>query len=182
MDSPADIISRSQLKRLQGNSSIKIDKDAILDNYIDVEYKDRLDAIEDSKEREKYKKKLIKEYTEGEYKDWFDGQINSLKDQLKKCEDALANAKSAAQQVTASNAIPSVITVGSASSSPNPAYTAIDNAQKKKTLLVVLKDINSAIQGVISVALLIHWPLPSEVTKFIDLYIALSSLINAIPG
>ena len=181
METESDIMARSQIKRLQGSSSIKLDKDAILDNYIEVEYKDRLDAIEDKKEREKYKKRIKKEYTEGEYKNWFDNQIASLNDLLKKCEDSLANAKAAATQVVASNAIPAVITVGAAST-PNPAYTAIDNAQKKKTLLCVLKDINTTIQGVLTTALLIHWALPQEVTNFIELYVALSSVINAIPG
>lgn len=181
METESDIMARSQIKRLQGSSSIKLDNDAILDNYIEVEYKDRLDAIEDKKEREKYKKRIKKEYTEGEYKSWFDNQIASLNDLLKKCEDSLANAKASATQVVASNAIPAVITVGAAST-PNPAYTAIDNAQKKKTLLCVLKDINTDIQGVLTTALLIHWALPQEVTNFIELYVALSSVINAIPG
>ena len=181
METESDIMARSQIKRLQGSSSIKLDNDAILDNYIEVEYKDRLAAIEDKKEREKYKKKIKKEYTEGEYKSWFDNQIASLNDLLKKCEDSLANAKAAATQVVASNAIPAVITVGAAST-PNPAYTAIDNAQKKKTLLCVLKDINTDIQGVLTTAMLIHWALPQEVTNFIELYVALSSVINAIPG
>lgn len=182
METESDIMARSQMKRLQGNSSIKLDNDAILDNYIEVEYKDRLDAIEDEKERKKYKKKIKKEYIEGEYKSWFDNQIASLNDLLKKCEDGLANAKDAATKVVASNAVPAVITVGSASSTPNPAYTAIDNAQKKKTLLVVLQEINIAIQGVLTTALLIHWALPSAVTNFIELYVTLSSIINAIPG
>ena len=182
METESDITTRSQMRRLQGNSSIKLDNDAILDNYIEVEYKDRLDAIEDEKERKKYKKKIKKEYIEGEYKSWFDNQIASLNDQLKKCEDGLANAKDAATKVVASNAVPAVITVGSASSTPNPAYTAIDNAQKKKTLLVVLQEINTAIQGVLTTALLIHWALPSAVTNFIELYVTLSSIINAIPG
>ena len=182
METESDIMARSQIKRLQGSSSIKLDNDAILDNYIEVEYKDRLDAIEDKKEREKYKKRIKKEYTEGEYKSWFDNQIASLNDLLKKCEDNLANAKAAATQVVASNAVPAVITVGSASSTPNPAYTAIDNAQKKKTLLCVLKGINTAIQEVLTTAMLIHWALPQEVTNFIELYVALSSVINAIPG
>ena len=181
METESDIMARSQIKRLQGSSSIKLDNDAILDNYIEVEYKDRLAAIEDKKEREKYKKRIKKEYTEGEYKSWFDNQIASLNDLLKKCEDSLANAKAAATQVVASNAIPAVITVGAAST-PNPAYTAIDNAQKKKTLLCVLKDINTDIQGVLTTAMLIHWALPQEVTNFIELYVALSSVINAIPG
>ena len=182
METESDIMARSQMKRLQGNSSIKLDNDAILDNYIEVEYKDRLDAIEDEKERKKYKKKIKKEYIEGEYKSWFDNQIASLNDQLKKCEDGLANAKDAATKVVASNAVPAVITVGSASSTPNPAYTAIDNAQKKKTLLVVLKEINTAIQEVLTTALLIHWALPQSVTNFIEIYVTLSSAINAIPG
>lgn len=182
MENKSDIATRSQIKRLQGDSSIKVDNDAILDNYIEVEYKDRLDAIEDKEEREKYKKKIKKEYTDGEHKSWFENQIASLKDQLKKCEDSLTNAKDAATQVVASNTIPAVVTVGSASSTPNPAYTAIDNAQKKKTLLCVLKDINTTIQGVLTTALLIHWILPQEVNNFIELYVTLSSIINAIPG
>lgn len=182
MENKSDIATRSQIKRLQGDSSIKVDNDAILDNYIEVEYKDRLDAIEDKEEREKYKKKIKKEYTDGEHKSWFENQIASLKDQLKKCEDSLTNAKDAATQVVASNTIPAVVTVGSASSTPNPAYTAIDNAQKKKTLLCVLKDINTTIQGVLTTALLIHWILPQEVNNFIELYVTLSSVINAIPG
>ena len=182
MDTQSDIMARSQMRRLQGNSSIKLDKDAILDNYIEVEYKERLDAIKDPKEREEYKKKIKKEYIEGEYESWFDSQISSLHDKLKKCEDSLNNAKTSATKISASNAIPAVITVGSASSTSNPAYTAIDNSQKKRTLLVILKDINATIQGVIATALLIHWPLPPEVTNIIGIYIALSSIINAIPG
>ena len=182
METESDIMARSQMKRLQGNSSIKLDNDAILDNYIEIEYKDRLDAIEDEKEREEYKKKIKKEYTDGEYKSWFENQIASLKDKLKKCEDNLTNAKDAASQIVASNTVPAVLTVGSASSTPNPAYTAIDNAQKKKTLLVVLKDINTSIQGILTTALLIHWVLPQEVNNFIEIYVTLSSVINAIPG
>lgn len=84
METESDITTRSQMRRLQEEGSIKLDNDAILDNYIEIEYKDRLDAIEDEKEREEYKKKIKKEYTDGEYKSWFENQIASLKDKLKK--------------------------------------------------------------------------------------------------
>ena len=181
-DTESDIIARAQLKRLRGSGSIEIDKDAILDNYVEVEYKDRLDTITDSKEREKYKKEITKEYLTGELKDWFQDKIDSLKDMLKRCEDTLKSAKTAITQITASNSIPAVITTGSATSVSNPAYTLIDNAQKKQTLMTVIKQINSSIQEVMAIALMLHWALPDSVVNFIELYTTISSLVNAIPG
>lgn len=183
MELPAsDLTILEKLDDLRDSGGVEIDKDAVLDNYIDVEYKDRLDAISDPEEKEAYRKKLKKEYVSGSCKSWFDNQIEGLKDKVAQCKESLVNVKDAIVQTTASNAIPAVLTVGSASSSSNPAYTVIENKQKKKTLLTIIKQVNTAIQGILTAALLLHWVLPDAVTQIISTYVLVSSLVNAIPG
>lgn len=78
--------------------------------------------------------------------------------------------------------MPSVITVGTATSTPNPAYTAIDNSQKKQNLLAVLKSVTDFLIQLFSYALLLDFVLPDSVQALVSTLATLTAIINAIPG
>lgn len=156
--------------------------DTVVDNYVETEFKDTLDGITDPEERQKTKNRFVEHYITGPGKQFVEDTIQQLKYFYKQAYDGLQSLQSSIAKVTASNAIPAVITVGSASSTPNPAYTAIDNSQKKHSLMAILKSITDFLQKLFAYAILIDFVLPQEVQVLVTTLATVTSLINAIPG
>lgn len=181
MTEEKDVVARSQLKRLRG-SGISLDKDAIIDNYVDVEFKEYLDGLPSSEDKKKAKKKLVDYYKNGEGKNFMDEQMSKLKDLVKKASEGVSELSTSAAKTVALNSVPAVITTGSATSAPNPAYSVIDNAQKKEALKALLKTVNGYVVAILEIAILIHWVIPSSVLNLIELLATVTGVINAIPG
>ena len=177
-----NLVARAQLKRLRGNAGIPIDEGAIIDNYCEVEFKESLDACETPEERKKLKKKYVQYYKKGAGKKFMEDAIAKLKDYIQKASDSVEELITGASKVVASNAIPAVITVGSATSTPNPAHFALENAQKKAILLNLARGITGTLTLVMEVAMLIHWTIPNEVLSIIQGVTALTTILNSIPG
>ena len=77
--------------------------------------------------------------------------------------------------------IPSVITVGTATSTPNPAYTLIENKTKKNQLLAMLKNISSCLVNLLKAAVTIAFPIPAVVLTLIQTLTTVKKTVNAIP-
>ena len=105
-----------------------------------------------------------------------------LKDYVEKASDSITELMTSAGKVMASNTIPAVITVGSASSTPNPAYFVIENSQKKNALLSLAKNVSGTLTLLLEAAMLIHWEIPNAVLTLIQEVTALFTLLNKIPG
>lgn len=175
-DTVTDVIARAQLKRLRG-TGIDIDSDAIIDNYCEVEFKDYLDGCETESERKKAKKKMVEYYKSGDGKAFMDDAIDKIKDYVSKTTDGIKQLTTSAAKTTAMSVVPAVVTVGSATSSPNPEYIVLDNSQKKSTLMTIVKTINGYLLEIFQLAILIHWDIPDEV---ISLTQGLTTLVNVI--
>lgn len=174
---------RNILSQLRAGSSIPgLDASSVVDNYVEVEFKDTLDEIKDPEERKKMKNRFVEHYITGPGKQFIDDNIERIKFLYKQVTDSFSALQSSAAQVTALNVVPAVLTVGSATSSPNPAYYVIDNAQKKQALLAIIKSVTDFLQQLFAYAILINFVLPDSVQQLVSLLATVTSIINAIPG
>lgn len=177
-----DLMTKDALKRLRSSGGVPIDSNKIIDNYCEVEFKESLDECKTPDEREKLKKRYVECYTKGDGKTFMDETLAKLQDYVAQAKDGLKDLQEGAVKITTSNVVPAVITTGSATSVPNPVYTAIDNAQKKRTLLVLVKTCSRTVTSIVELAVLIHWALPTEVLTLIELIGVVTKILENIPG
>ena len=170
----------SQLRA--GNSIPGLNVSSIADGYVETEFKDTLDAAKDPEERKKIKDEFVQHYITGPGKQFIEENVEKIKYLYKQVQDSLTALQKSAAQVTTLNAVPAVLTVGSATSSPNPAFYVIDNAQKKQALLSLIKTVTDFLQQLFAYALLIDFVLPSSVQTLVQTLAIVTSIINAIPG
>jgi hypothetical protein len=126
---------QSLLEDDSGGSSLPgLDFDSIVNNLIEKRYA-FLKELSPS-ERQKKEEEII-EY----YNTTASNEINSNIAKIKKSYSSINNQIITLQEsiagATASNAIPSVITTGSAASVPNPAYALMENKQKTMKLFLL---------------------------------------------
>lgn len=152
----------------------------IVDNIIKVDYGKDLDALDE--ETKKVETKKIRDYLLGAGKVFIQQQIDRITSLYDALMSAVKSIQTSITQTTASNMVPSVITTGAATSVPNPAYSAIENSQKKNTILATLSTATSQGEDLKSAAQSIHFELPGAVTSVIDQVGTLTSLAEAIPG
>lgn len=176
-----DLMARATLKRLRSGGS-SIASTAVIDNYCEIEFKDSLDECKTPAERKKLKKRYVEYYTKGAGKPFMDEALAKLRDYVAQAKSELKDLQEGSVKIMASNAVPAVITTGSATSVPNFAYTAIDNAQKKRTLLVLVKTCSRTVTSIVELAVLIHWTLPTEVLTLIELIGVVTKILENIPG
>lgn len=156
--------------------------DEVVENFVETKYGEELKAVSTKEEREKLREKWINYYKEGEGKQAIQMEINNIKAQYGAAKDQLTYVADAAASAVASNAIPSVITVGSASSSPNPAYTIIENKTKKNQLLAMLKQIGASLVSLLKSAVSIAFAVPEAVITLIKTLTAVKKTVNSIPA
>lgn len=154
--------------------------DPIVDNIVETQYKDELDAAKSNEERTEIKKSLIKYYTD-KAADEIENNINIIKSNFAAAKDGLIYVSEAAAATIASNAIPSVITTGSAASVANPAYALIENKQKKNTLLGILKNIGNFIVMLLTSAVKLLFAVPEVIMTLIKTLTTTKQIVNAIP-
>lgn len=164
-----------------GESLPGLEFEPVVNNFIDVKFKDQLEAAETEEDREELRNSLLKYYM-NEGKEEITQNINMIKQSYSAAKSGLESILTSALKTTASNAIPSVITVGTATSTPNPAYTVIENSQKKNSLLTTLKSISSFIVNMLISAIKIAFELPAAAMALITTLSSVKSTINAIPG
>ena len=156
--------------------------DEVVENFVETKYGEELKAVSTKEEREKLREKWINYYKEGEGKQAIQMEINNIKAQYGAAKDQLTYVADAAASAVASNAIPSVITVGSASSSPNPAYTIIENKTKKNQLLAMLKQIGASLVSLLKSAVSIAFAVPEAVITLIKTLTTVKKTVNSIPA
>lgn len=156
--------------------------DEVVENFVETKYGEELKAVSTKEEREKLREKWIKYYKEGEGKQAIQMEINNIKAQYGAAKDQLIYVADAAASAVASNAIPAVITVGSASSSPNPAYTIIENKTKKNQLLAMLKQIGASLVSLLKSAVSIAFAVPEAVITLIKTLTTVKKTVNSIPA
>lgn len=158
-----------------------LELDAVVENFIEEKYGTELSAITDKEEREKLRDKWVKYYKEGEGKQTIQMEINNIKAMYGAAKDQLKFVTEAAASSIASNAIPAVITVGSASSTANPAYALIENKTKKNQLLAMLKQIGAFLVSLLKSAIEIAFAVPAAVISLIKTLTTAKKAVNSIP-
>lgn len=158
-----------------------LDLDSVVDNFVDVKYGKELSEIKDEEQRKKLRKKWVDYYTKGEGKENMMIEIDSIKSNYSAAKDQLQFVADATVSSTASNAVPAVITVGSASSTPNPAYTLIENKTKKNQLLAMLKSVGAFLINLLKSAVAICFAVPAAVISLIKTLTTTKKAVNSIP-
>ena len=158
-----------------------LDFDSVVTNFVDTKYKDQINSIEDETQRKELRDKWLNYYKTGDGKEAIQSEINSIKSNFSAAKDGLTYCEEAAASSIADNAIPSVITVGTATSTPNPAYTLIENKTKKNNLLSMLKQIGNALAQLLISALKIAFSVPIAIATLITTLASIKKTVNAIP-
>lgn len=171
---------KSSIKSLSDcPSSILPSREELVDNYVSVTCKDAIDKADDPKA---YKQQMIDYYTDGPGAEGIDNMINDFNESYISFIDGIDDIKTSITNTTASNAVPAVIVAGSATGVSNPAYTAIDNAQKKHVLKMNLRTIKTNLKKLLSTAVGLNFEVPDSIISQVDTVSSISSTIEAIPG
>lgn len=169
----------SDLINAEGFDIPGLDKESVLSNYVEVKHQGELDKLE-GEEREKEKQRLIELYENmaGNFFDYCIMQIK-LKYQaiVEGCEQMLQSISSA----ISSTVIPSVLTVGTATSTANPAYTVLENQQKKNNFKAILKNLSLMMADLLQMAINILFIVPDAVISLIETLTTTKQVIETIP-
>lgn len=158
-----------------------LDFDTVVDNFVEVKYKSTLDQVSSKEERDALLDKWTKYYKEGEGKLTIQMEISTIKSNYSAVQDQLKYATEAIASTTASNAIPPVITVGSATSSPNPAYYLIENKTKVNQISSIIKGAEANMVNLLKSSAQIAFQVPSQITQLINTLAQVKEKLNSIP-
>lgn len=158
-----------------------LDFDTVVDNFVDVKYKSTLDQVSSKEERDALREKWTKYYKEGEGKLTIQMEINTIKANYSSAQSNLKSATEAIVSTTASNAVPPVITVGSATSTPNPGYYLIENKTKVNQISSILKSAETNVVNMLKSSAQIAFPIPTQVTQLVDSLAEAKEKLNSIP-
>lgn len=157
-----------KLVNLNGGCDIELDKSKITENLIQKKYETQLNSFIYPDERQAYLTQTRQFYTQGAGSDAINDYINQFKQNYANYRQGIAKIKTSAVNITASNAIPAVITTGAATSVSNPAYTAIDNLQKLTSLQSSLSVVINVVISMLSAAAALYLTLPKSLTNEIN--------------
>ena len=157
-----------KLVNLNGGCDIELDKSKITENLIQKKYGTQLNSFIYPDERQAYLTQTRQFYTQGAGSDAINDYMNQFKQNYANYRQGIAKIKTSAVNITASNAIPAVITTGAATSVSNPAYTAIDNLQKLTALQSSLSVVINVVISMLSAAAALYLTLPKSLTDEIN--------------
>lgn len=157
-----------------------LDFESVIDNLVEINYKEKLDYITNPDERKRVKDELL-EYYRTNAKQSIQEKINDIKSAFSTIKTQVAAIPEAVTNAVSSNALPSVITVGTATSTPNPAYYLLDNANKKNTLLSMIKTGEEAAVKLLNAAINICFQVPDTVMTTINSLTTVKAAVNSIP-
>ena len=140
------------------------------------------DSIAESDDPDEYTKKMVEYYTTGIGKSAIDGMINDFNEAYFDLKTGIEDIKTSIANTTASNTVPAVIVTGSAAGAPNPAYAAIDNAQKKHVLQMNMRGLKKSARKVLITGANMGFEIPDVTMSMIDGLANISSTIDSIPG
>ena len=176
LDAMDDLINSDGGVELPG-----LDLDTIAENFVEVKYGDTLSKLPNKEEAESLKEKWTSYYKDGEGRLALQMEINTIKSSFVAARDQLTYIGEAAASAVASNAVPAVITVGSATSTANPAYALIENKTKMNQLLSMTKNVEANLVTLLKSSAQIAFPIPSSVTSLIETLTTVKQTVNAIP-
>lgn len=147
--------------------------------YIKQTCQSAIDSADDAVE---YTKQMVEYYTNGVGKFTIDTLISDFNESYSDLKNGIEDIKTSVTNTTASNAVPAVIVAGSATGTPNPAYSAIDNIQKKHVLQMSLRGLKKSARKMLTTAANIGFEVPDSTMTMIDGLTDISKTIDSIPG
>lgn len=151
----------------------------VLHNYIEIMHKDELAALENDEKRDELRKTLEKYYNE-KMKTKFDCAIYVIKMNFKSIVDGLKMIVQMTADAIASVVIPPAISTPP--SAPNPAYTALENKQKKNNMLNLLKNIATMFLTLLQTMVEIAFPCPKFILDLLETLKTTKKGVDAIPA
>ena len=143
--------------------------DEIIPNLVDKKHANELSAIPNDKDREDKRKELIDYYKTGYGREMVDSEINNIKLSFSAIKSQMESIKQSAITTASQMAVPAVLTVGSASSAPNPAYVSLDAKAKRNSLLSILKTAAVYAASLLISSQKLGFSIPQEVVAVISL-------------
>ena len=169
----------AKLQELQGGSGIPgLDFDSVVSNLVKKKYPD---INMDTTYGQEMRRNLIDYYSNAARLE-IQGKIDTIKSCFSTAKSQIEALQKSIVNVAASNAIPSVITAGAATSVPNPAHFLIENMQKKQALMSAAKGIMGTLSTLLIAAISIYFEIPQSVSILIETATKVISIINAIPS
>lgn len=164
---------------LDGSSAPLPSESEIIKGYVSALHEQ---AIQESENAEEARNFYIEYYTSGPGAAGIKSMINDFKNNFAELKDGVDDLTVSIAQITASNAMPSVITSGAATSVPNPAHFAIENLQKKKAVQVQVRSLANVAAKIINSSDMLCLALPGGVSSLIESLASLKQALDAIPG
>lgn len=143
--------------------------DEVIPTLVDKKHAKELAAIPNDKDREDKRNELIEYYKTGNGREIVDNEINNIKLSFSAIKSQIESIKQSVTTTLSQMSIPAVITVGSASSTSNPAYAALDAKAKRDNLLSILKTAAVYAASLLISSQKLGFSIPQEVVAVISL-------------
>lgn len=173
----------NDLTNAQGGADIPgLSVEEVVPGLVEAKHGDQLAAIENEEARNEKRAELEDYYSKGKGKTVVQMEIAKIKTNFASAKSSIETVAKAAVSAVASNAVPAVITVGQAASTPNPGYATIENQTKKAQLQATLNSAAKALTDLVQAAIMIAFPLPGVILAVIKLLTTTKKAVDAIPG
>mgnify|MGYP003586409403 CR=1 FL=1 len=163
------------------SSSIDIpglDVESIAEPYTRYTYKKQIENLGDKGEE---LVSNMKQYYLTDGKMLLENKINNLKTGVENVKSGVEELTKTVTTIGAQALVPSVLTVGSATSTANPAYVILENKNKVGMLKTALNGITYSARTVLTAAIELGFELPTPVILILQSVSTLRNLINRIP-
>lgn len=156
--------------------------DEVVPTLVDKKHAKELQSIANLKDREDKRNELIDYYNNGAGREMVNGEINTIKMNFSALKFQLESINKSVQSTISQAAVPAVITVGSASSSPNPAYSILDAKSKRDNLLALLKTASISAAAMLISSQKLGFSIPQEVVALITLLSQTKKIVKKLGG
>lgn len=151
----------------------------IIEGYVKALHQQAIDEAENIQEAKDF---YIDYYTNGPGAAGIKSMISDFKNKYAELKNGIDDLKVSITQITASNAMPSVITTGAAASVPNPSHFMIENAQKKRSVQVQVRALAGVAAKVLEASDMLCMGVPSAILTLIYTLITVKKTVESIPG
>ena len=177
----ADEATKALLSQVRTKKSIPgLSLASVVPNFIQIEFGDKINAIEDADERAKYQSDLNDYYMNGDGKATLQTIMDDMQYYYNIANTIIQQVNTTAAQMTAMNLIPSTLVAGSATGTANPGWVAPHNSFLKGSLSTQLLVGKDALGCMLEKAILIHFNIAPVATVLSTLATTAEAVINAI--
>lgn len=156
-----------------------LDKDSILDNYVLVKHGEELSRLPEEEQQEEFDR--LRSQYENIMGDTFDMYIQRVKAAYQNALNTLTAMATSISTTIGMAAVPAVLTVGSATSTANPAYSVMEAQVKVNNFKDTLSKVGKDLLELCQMCLVMMFPLPDAIIGVIDTLAEVKKAVNTIP-